>query len=265
MKKFILTAALGSIALLAIAHEFWLQPSRFFVKPGQTIQIQTLVGENFTGERSEGKKNRIVSYKHFSASDTVDLSPTLTGDHYGDVSVPIRQPGTHAIAFTNTSKFIELDPTKFLAYLKEDGLENVIKARQEQGTTQKNGRELYRRCVKTLIQSGTQTDNTYALNTGLPIEIIPLQNPYATRSGQLLEFQILFENKPLVGALVRYWNKNAQNQLTTGKQSSDAQGRVKFRVRAGGNMVSAVQMVPHTNPDEADWQSYWGSLTFGSR
>lgn len=264
MKKITLTMALMGLVLLAFAHEFWLQPSRFFVKPGESIKVQTLVGENFKGERSEGKKNRIVFYKHFSSAGTADLSPSLQDDHYGDVSVPINQPGTHLVAFTNTSKFIELTPDKFIAYLKEDGLDNVIKARQEQGSTQKNGREMYRRCVKTLIQSGTKADDTYALNTGLPLEIIPVQNPYTSQSGQVIEFQLLFENKPLVGALVRYWNRN-KNQLSTDKQRSNAEGRVKFRIKQGGNMVSVVNMVPYENPTEADWQSYWGSLTFGCR
>ena len=48
-------------------------------------------------------------------------------------------------------------------------------------------------------------------------------------------------------------------------QRSDAQGRIRFQLRAGQSMVSLVQMVPMTDTKEADWQSYWGSLTFGCR
>jgi hypothetical protein len=28
-------------------------------------------------------------------------------------------------------------------------------------------------------------------------------------------------------------------------------------------MISTVKMIPHTDPKEADWQSFWGSYTFG--
>ncbi len=76
-------------------------------------------------------------------------------------------------------------------------------------------------------------------------------------------------------ALVRYWNRTVTNQLYQEQQRSDAQGRVRFQVRAGSNMVSLVRMIPYTGADKtksvadelppADWISYWGSLTFGCK
>ena len=76
-------------------------------------------------------------------------------------------------------------------------------------------------------------------------------------------------------ALVRYWNRTATNQLHQEQQRSDAQGRVRFQVQAGSNMVSLVRMIPYTGPNEAgaspaglppaDWISYWGSVTFGCK
>ncbi|AQG78763.1 DUF4198 domain-containing protein [Spirosoma montaniterrae] len=265
MKKNLLTAALLTVLSSALAHEFWLQPSRFFARVGESINIQVLVGEGFQGERSEGKKNRIIQYRHHTATSSADLSPALTGDHYGDVSVVLKTPGTHLFSFANTPKFLTMKADSFLLYLQEDGLDNVIAARKQQNQTNRPSRELYQRCVKTLVQVGPTPDETFAKNTGMPLEITPLQNPYRQRPGETAEFRLTFQNEPLTGGMVRYWNRDAQNKLHEERQRSDAQGRVRFKLRVGQNMISVVRMVANEDTTQADWRSYWGSLTFGCR
>ena len=268
MKKFSLIVVLGISLGIAFGHEFWLQPSRFFATVGDKINVQILVGEGFLGERSEGRKNRISQFRHDAAGSITDLAPSLTGDAYSDISVPLTTAGTHLFSFANTPKFLSMKADSFLLYLEEDGLNDVIKARQKQGQTGKPSRELYQRCVKTLVQVGSpivgvKADNTFARNTGMVLEIIPVQNPYLQHAGQTVDFQILFANKPLAGALVRYWNRNSTKRLLHEKQRSDKNGHVRFKLRSGGNMVSLVCMVPNETPTDADWHSYWGSLTFG--
>ncbi|GAB3640890.1 hypothetical protein GCM10027423_15260 [Spirosoma arcticum] len=263
------------VVSVVFAHEFWLQPSQFFARVGDKINLQVLVGEGFLGERSEGKKNRIIQYRHHTDAAVTDLSPTLSGDTYGDVSVTLTTPGTNLFSFANTPKSLAMKADSFLLYLEEDGLDNVIAARQQLGETTKPSRELYQRCVKTLVQVGSKPTGTFAKNTAMPLEIMAVENPYAKRPGQTANFQILFMNKPLSGALVRYWNRAATHQSAQTapadqppyeeKQRSDAQGRVRFRLRAGQNMVSVVRMIPAQDTASADWHSYWGSLTFGNR
>ncbi len=264
MKKTPLIFGLALLGSIAFGHEFWLQPSKFFVGIGDKISVQVLVGEGFAGERSEGKKNRLIQYKHHTASTTTDLAPALTGDTYGDVSITLTTPGTHLFSFANTPKFLTMKADSFLLYLEEDGLDNAIATRKQRGETNKPSRELYQRCVKTLVQVGSQPDDTFSKNTGMVLEILPTKNPYDQRPGQLAEFKLFFDNKPLAGALVRYWNRDGANQLTEEKQRSDARGYARFRLRAGANMISLVRMVPGKDTT-ADWHSYWGSLTFGCR
>ncbi len=266
INKFFLVAALVLGVGAVFAHEFWLQPSRFFAAPGDKINIQVLVGEGFAGTRSEGKKNRLVQYRHHTSAGVTDLAPVLTGDTYGDLSVGLDAPGTHLFNFANTPKFLAMKADKFLLYLAEDGLDNVIEARKQQGQTNQPSREIYQRCVKTLVQVGSKpTDDVFAKNTGMPLEIIPAKNPYRQHPGQMATFQIMFENQPLPNALVRHWNRDTANRLTENKQRSDAQGRVNFRLRAGSNMVSVVRMIPAQDTTQANWHSFWGSLTFGCR
>lgn len=276
-KNYLVTLVLILFVLLAQAHEFWLQPNVFFAETGQTIPIEVMVGEHFNGERSEGKKNRLVQYVHWSSGVRQDLAPALKEGHYGIVPLRINKTGTHLVAFANTNKYLSMRADSFLLYLREDGLNQIVELRQERHETQTRSREFYRRCVKTLIQAGpvTSTDKTFSLDTGMPLEIIPVQNPYGVKPGGWAEFRLVFDHKPLANALVRYWSRPVTTRkelpdvkpkgLMEEQQRSDAQGRVRFRLRAGQNMISLVQMVPATDTKEADWQSYWGSLTFGCR
>lgn len=103
--------------------------------------------------------------------------------------------GNHLIAFNNSNKHIELEPKMFNQYLKDDGLDNVADFRKKNGQLNKKGREEYQRCVKTLLQVGSLHDETYRINTGMRLEIIPEQNPYI--SNKSLTFKVLFDNKPL--------------------------------------------------------------------
>lgn len=265
MKKICFFLALSLSLGIALAHEFWLQPNRFFTSPGDQISLQVLVGDSFSGERSEGRKTRIIEYRHHTATGTADLTSILTGDTYGDVLVPLNMPGTHLFSFANTPRFLSMKADSFQLYLREDGLDNVIAARQERGETEKASRELYQRCAKTLVQVGTETDRTYAKNTGMPLEIIPARNPYDQRFGQVAEFQVLFIEKPVINALVRYWNRGVGNRLHEERQRTNSLGNVEFRLRPGQNMISVVHMIPAENRSQADWHSYWGSLTFGCR
>src|SRR5207249_7443329 len=49
---------------------------------------------------------------------------------------------------------IELEPEKFESYLKDEGLERVVKIRSDRKETLKPGREVFSRCAKTLLKVG---------------------------------------------------------------------------------------------------------------
>ena len=165
------------------------------------------------------------------------------------------------IALNNTNKHIELEADKFNDYLKEEGLDGVLAWRKAHNALDKKGREMYQRCVKTLLQVGKKHDEVYRQNTGMRLELIPQQNPYTTK--QSLTFQVLFDNKPIDKALVLVWQKGIEKPELR-KLRTDKSGKVSFSFEPKGiYMVSTVHMVPYSKPEEADWQSYWGSYTFG--
>ncbi|MCB2377547.1 DUF4198 domain-containing protein [Hymenobacter sp. BT635] len=263
----LLILALLFVAGTAVAHEFWLLPPRFFVMPGEKINLHVFVGENFTGARWRGQSGRLASLVHYAPNDTVDLTQTATQTDTLATSVALIQPGVHLLSFSTTNSFVELDAAKFDIYLKQSGLERISALRQQRGEDGQSARELYRRCAKTLIQVGSSrldTVGTHARSTGQPLEIIPEQNPYQLKAGASLTCLILYKGQPLPAALVQVWQGSAGQTTRISQLHTNKNGRVLFRLNSPGNyLVSSVYMEPAPDRKVADWQSTWATLTFG--
>jgi uncharacterized GH25 family protein len=263
MRKYIFTGVIVLLAALAQAHEFWMQPQKFFFNPGEVAAVEFMVGENFMGERWDLRKHRIERLEHRAGRKVTTLKTDTLNDASKKLYVPLSTPGSHLLVMQSNSAYIELDAKAFEAYLKEDGLDDIIQLRQEKGLSDQPSREYYARCAKLLLQSGKQTDDTHGELAGLPLELVPLKNPYAVKIGEELSWKLLYEGKPVPFALVKIWSRKdgrtlLQN-LHTGKD-----GIVTMRLsNTGAWMVSSVKMIPSKQPG-ADWQSYWASYVFGA-
>ena len=76
--------------------------------------------------------------------------------------------------------------------------------------------------------------------------------------------RLIYENRPLAGALVVAMNRlNPAEKLSA---RTDKDGRVRFKLRPGGMwLIKAVHMVPAPAGAHAEWASFWASLTFEMR
>jgi uncharacterized GH25 family protein len=263
-KSLLLLLTLSALYTFLSSHEFWLEPAKFIYKAGEPVSIKFLVGENFEGENWKGNR-QTIQYLHLYYNGVEDdLAGMFTDSTYGDsLYMQFFDEGTTMVTFNSANKFIELDSAKFLEYLKEDGLQNAIDYRAEHGETDSAGREYYQRSVKTIFQVGAKQDDTYKINTTLPVDIIPLSHPYSLKNGQSLQVKIFFLKEPLANAAVKIWHK-LNGKTEKQEVMSDSSGIIKFPVNPSGNwMVSTVKMIRLKNDSTAQWQSYWGSLTWG--
>lgn len=260
MKKVVVLLSFLLLTVAVFAHEFWLEPQKFLLSIGEKINFRIFVGENFTGEEVDFTKFEVTKFSHFTSKGEESTKGNLTEQNLSDF-LKFETEGNHLIAFNNSNKHIELAAKEFNQYLKDDGLDNVADFRKKNGQLTKKGREEYQRCVKTLLQVGSLHDETYQINTGMKLEIIPEQNPYS--SDKPLTFKVLFDNKPLKNALVVVWQKGIEKPNKRNFRSN-AEGKISFSFEPKGVwMVSTVRMVHYPDSKIADWQSYWGSYTFG--
>ncbi|MFN8345326.1 MAG: DUF4198 domain-containing protein [Spirosomataceae bacterium] len=254
---------------ITAAHEFWVYPKQFFAKVGEALPLSIYVGEDYKGERWGGGNRRVQRLRWVTSKGEKDLTGTVdqTDSLVQLKPITVSESGTHVLALETNSSFIELEPDKFSAYLKEDGLDNAMAYRLKNGETKKNGRELYRRCAKTLVQAGNVKSNQCLKSSGMAIEILPLQNPYDLPKGSALTCRFLYENKPLKNALVRCWRR-VNDKTALEIKRSDNEGKATFELTKKGNaayMISVVTMIRLKDTTKADWQSTWGSMTFGMK
>ena len=263
MKKPLVTSIVVLLSLVLSAHEFWLEPEKFIYQWNDDINVRFYVGENFEGQNWSGDSSKIQKLDLYYSNVKDDLTTYMTGNPGDSLQLKVLDEGTSMIAFNSTNSFIELEPEKFKAYLLEDGLYNALEYREANRETDRNGREYYQRSVKTLFQIGEPFGATAKKETGLPVDILLLDNPYEKQSGDTITAKILFEKNPLPHQLVKVWTRLDQ-QTRRIDLESDENGMIRFRVeRQGTWMISTVRMVRIENDDRADWQSYWGSATWG--
>jgi uncharacterized GH25 family protein len=81
------------------------------------------------------------------------------------------------------------------------------------------------------------------------------------RANDDMSVRLLYKSQPLAGALVVAMNGlNPQAKI---RARTDATGRARLHLAQGGMwLIKAVHMVPAPAGLDADWASYWASVTF---
>jgi hypothetical protein len=266
MCKRLLTGAL-LLASPALGQEFWLEPARFWVSVGAAVHIRRLIGENFQGNAWGGKSHRVSQFWHGAPGGAISSMPPATAVDTLRTTLTLQQPGTHLVALVTTYAFTTLTAADFAAYLRTAGLEYALAQRVLAGDTIRPVREAYRWCAKTLIQVGpataTDTARTWARPVGLPLELVPEQNPYHLAPGAAFTVRVLVAGRPVGGQQVALWRRGARPRALISKLRSNQNGRVLFRLsEAGEYLVSSVSTEPAPKNSAADWQSTWSTLTF---
>ena len=253
----------GLLVLAAVAplgaHDFWISPSAFRPKVGGLIGIRLLVGQEMIGDPVPREPDAIKQF--VVANGPADK--TVPGREGGDPAGIIRAdaPGLLIVGYQSLPRPIELLPDKFDQYLGEEGLDEIKALRAGRGAKAGTAREIFSRCAKTLLLSGAGSENDRDRALGLTFEIVAEHNPYLSAAGRELSFALTYEGKPRAGALVIALNQRDPSKKLSAR--SDNQGRVAFRFPTGGVwLVKAVHMIPAKPGTNADWESYWASLTF---
>jgi uncharacterized GH25 family protein len=247
-----------------LAHEFWLQPQQYLFSAGDEVNIRFRVGDGFAaGENWKGNQERVNELKLYYADVTDNLKTALSADEGDSVQFSLFEEGTAMVTFNSINSYLELEAPKFTDYLLEDGLTSAIDYRKKHNETDSISREFYQRSVKTIVQVGSKKTDIYKKQTSLPLDIIPLSNPYSLGNLQTLKVKILFKGLPLANAKMSVWYK-MPDTVTDTSFISDVNGEISFPVTTSGEwMVSCVHMIHLDADPKAQWQSYWGSVTWG--
>jgi hypothetical protein len=255
-----------SLGGAAQAHDFWLQPQSWQAAPGNPMPFVVEVGHGSFRQQWGADGGHLLALKDLAQGGAVDVRPLFRpGGKVPHLTRTFRREGLHIVSLVSTNAASDLPAIRFNDYIKAEGLTPAIDARTRAGTMASNGRELYSRRAKALVQVGRPNPHDDALATrpiGLTLEIVPLRNPYSLGADHVLPVQILYDGRPLPGALVKLTSLEFDAKpLEMGR--SDAAGRASFRVPPVGSwLVNVIWTKPIADP-QADYLTTFSSLTFG--
>jgi uncharacterized GH25 family protein len=252
----LLTAATAAPVL---AHDMWIEPSAFVPQLGELITTRLLVGQDLVGDPLPRNPSLI---RQFVVEDPSGRRPVVGRDG-GDPAgvVRVAAPGLLVIGYSSNPSRVELPAEKFNQYLVEEGLDAVAGARSRRGKSNRPARELFSRCAKSLVASGPQTASQGDRTLGFPLEIVVGRNPYVLRAGEALPVSLVYEGRPLGGALIVAFNRSRPSDKV--RIRTDRDGRAMIPISTSGFwLVKAVHMIAAPSASDADWTSYWASLTF---
>jgi uncharacterized GH25 family protein len=260
--KKLLAACAFAVATPLLAHDFWIEPTSFRPDVGSVVGLSLRVGQSFRGDPVPLNRDKIVKFVTVSpagAETPVDGAPGR--DPAG--TARIAAPGYVVAGYRSSPSSLELPAEKFEAYLKEEGLERVSAVRARRGDSEKPSKEIFSRCAKALLDAGGAGTVGFDRALGFRLELTPETSPKELPpSGRgTLAVRLLYEGKPLAGALVVAMNRDDPEKRLSAR--TDRSGRVLLALPRGGVwLVKAVHMVPAPAESGADWESLWASLTF---
>lgn len=276
MKLKLSTLARWSTLLLAAAplaaHDFWMVPGSFRPQKDSLLNVALYVGDFGKGDEVERKEERTVKF----IAATPDGEKKIIGR---DGATPAgflrpKSDGIYVLGFQSNHASVTLAAEKFMSYLSERGLDNIKKLREERGETAKEAREIYSRSPKSIVEVGDKAASGWDAPLDLTLELSPKKNPYGLarvsdgKTFEALPIRLTFHGKPLAGALVGAMSLDAPprdiNDPTNVLHAhSDENGMVSFELPRNGKwLIAAVHMLALEGNPDADFESFWGSLTF---
>ncbi len=243
----------------ATAHDFWIETPTFLIDRPGLIKVALRVGDNFPGDVVARNPDRIVRFVALGPEGETAISGAPGADPAG--LVRLSKEGLYALGYRSNHAEVELAPAKFEHYLKEEGLDAILKHRRDNNETSEPGREIYSRCAKALVCVGPAANQPADRPLGLTLEIIAEKNPYTLAVGDELPVRLLYEGKPLADILLDARNRDEQENVQSARTNRD--GRASFKItRPGFWLLAAVHMTPAPEGAAADWESVWASLSF---
>lgn len=246
------------------AHEFWIDPARHVLDPGDTLTAELRVGEMFTGT---AYPYFVDNFLRFDAGPVDALSPVpgRTGE-LPALSVVADAPGLWLVVHEPTPRWVTYDAwDRFVLFTETHGLSWAQAVHRDRGLPDAGFREVYDRHAKALVAVG-DTSGGADRRLGLAAEIVAETNPFALSGGGDVVLRMYRGDAPRAGGRLDLFLRAADGTVTRSVHLPDDAGRVRVHVPAGTDVMASFTTLDPVSGDpaarEAVWHSRWASITF---
>lgn len=256
-----ITAFIVAVPAIVCAHDLWIEPSSYRPARGEVVAVRLRVGREFLGDSVPADAASITLFLLRGPRTQAPIDFQAGAEPAGRTRVD--GPGLYVIGYGSLPSPLSEDARAFNAFLREEGREDLVAEREQRGAASDRGRQMYSRCAKALVSVEGRAAPRHDRRLGCRLELVAGRDPYARGAGQALPVQLLFEGRPLAGALVTAISKDGPHSAL--KARTNARGQARFTLPGPGPwLVRTVHVLPASRPP-ADWETLWASLTFDLR
>lgn len=260
LSRIILISTLCLSATSVFSHEFWIEPQKFQVKSGETLEIDLMNGQNFVGGKLSYFQSRFSRFE-LAQDETRTPAQGRSGDQPA-LTTSADQDGLLVVLHETTPSSIKYkDWAKFAKFAAHKGFQNAEADHNSAGWPTENFKESYTRHVKALISvgAGEGVDRNYGMET----EFVALTNPYSDNFDGNMLVQVFFENTPRQNTQIEVFERAPDNTVSITLHKTDENGIAQVSVKpAHTYLFDAVVLQPYNKDDTAVWQTLWAALTF---
>ena len=258
-----LVCALALIATVAWAHDLFLKLDSYFLEPHTRVRIPVLNG-TFTKSENGVAPERLADITVVSPTGRTRLTASQAWgagpDNTSLLSVELGDAGTYVVGVSTRPRELELTAEQFNAYLKEDGLPDVLEARRQDNELDRGARERYSKHVKAIFQVGETRSEWFSVALGYPAEIVALENPYTLATGASLRVRCLVDRRPVANQTLLWGGPGGERSTRT-----DSLGVAQVTLDAAGKWYVKFIHMARANRAGLDYESKWATLTFEIR
>ena len=264
-RLFISILVVSCLVVSVNSHDLFLKFDSYFLRPNSTATVRLLNG-SFRGSEGAVARERMQDVTLVSPEGGVSHPPATNWRDEGKtalLNLETGRAGTYVVGVSTKHREIDLKAKDFNEYLAHDGLPDTLAARRKNGELNRDVRERYSKHVRAIFQVGEQLTEDYKTPLGYPVEIIPQQNPYSLKAGEILEVLCLLDGKPLSGQfVVAGWETATRRRSRPLNVRTDSAGIA--RIKLGGRGKWYVKLIHMTPLNEAgvNYESKWATLTF---
>jgi len=265
-------SALVAVCLLALtstlsAHDMFLKLKAYFLQPNASVSVPLLNGTFTTSENSiDRPRIADVSVAGPSGRERFDTSVVTARGDSTFFALRTGAEGTYAFGVSTRPNIIGMTGHEFHEYLKEEGLDWVIAAREKAGVAADSAREQYAKHVKAVVQVGQTRSASFGTTLGYSAELVPLDNPYDWKRGGTLRFRALVNGAPtprltvISGGRTPNGGRLARRPLVT-----DDAGVVALRPTGPGVWYLTFIHIGQVTDSDHNYESEWATITFQLR
>ncbi len=258
---------LGCLVASVSAHDLFLKLDSYFLRPNSKATVRLLNG---TFQTSDGavKRERMQDVSLVTPGGGVSHPAATNWRDEGKTSLldlETGEPGTYVVGVSTRPREIDLKAADFNEYLAHDGLPDTLAARKKSGELGRDVRERYSKHVRAIFQVGDARTDDYKRPLGYPVEIIPQQNPYSLKVGQIIEVLCTLDGKPLANQFVIAGREARGRKAPEINARTNDTGMARIKLRGAGKWyVKLIHMTPLAEP-QLNYESKWATLTFEVR